>query len=84
MEDLVIGAVFGILLTFVVLKLPYKPAAKVKVREGMMTLDQYVKLHRLSGLPKNGVYDWMLKYSNYDPEIIQSRLFPEERIKTDE
>lgn len=43
-------------------------------RSGYMTIDQYVKLH--GGMAASGEIEGnALLYSNYDPEVIEQRLF---------
>ncbi len=51
-----------------------KKPKKPKARQGYMTFDQFVKLHKITNLP-NEMYPYQLRYDNYDPELVERRLF---------
>lgn len=64
------------------LSMLYSPLQNLrrKGRQGYMTLDQYLILNNIDKSPKGGISLWDLRYDNYDPEVIEARLFPKGEI----
>lgn len=75
-----LGMVVGSGITFLV-NVVFSPSEpKKKGRQGYMTLDQYLILNNIDKSPKGGISLWDLRYDNYDPEVIEARLFPKGEI----